>query len=230
MMPKQVGTSFFSLLGLLLSCSRSLGQVELPPLGYDQAALEPYISNETVSYHYGKHHQGYVNNVNGFIEEDPSLANLSLWKLMKKTEGTIFNNVGQVYNHNVYWESLSPDGGDEPTGDILDVIVDSFGSYDAFKDLFTSYASGHFGSGWAWLILLEDGSLDVVDTHDASNPVVERLGFPLLVCDVWEHAYYIDYRNLRADYIDGWWNLVNWERAQSEYNRVMAKWARKAEA
>eukprot|EP00903_Cladosiphon_okamuranus_P017886 g16459.t1 len=164
--------------------------------------------------------------MNAFIEEDPSLAGLSLWKLMKKTEGTIFNNVAQIYNHNLYWNSLSPTGGGEPTGDLYTAIISAFGSYEEFQTAFTAYASGHFGSGWAWLMMHEDGSVDVVDSHDAENPVSEGLGFPLLVCDVWEHAYYLDYQNLRSDYIEGWWALVNWDYAESEYARVLKKWGR----
>ncbi|CAM9289403.1 unnamed protein product, partial [Hapterophycus canaliculatus] len=185
-------------------------------------------SSQTVSFHYGAHHQGYVNNMNAFIDEDPSLAGLSLWKLMKRTEGTIFNNVaqastseGQIYNHNIYWESLSPTGGGMPTGDLYTAIIAAFGTYEAFQDAFSALASGHFGSGWAWLVLYDDGSVGVVDSHDAANPVTDNIGFPLLVCDVWEHAYYLDYQNLRSDYIDGWWALVNWEYAESEYARAL---------
>ncbi|CAM9328620.1 unnamed protein product [Ascophyllum nodosum] len=145
---------------------------------------------------------------------------------MLHTEGTVFNNAAQVYNHNFYWKSLSPDGGGEPVGDLYDDIVESFGTYEYFMDNFTSAASGHFGSGWAWLVQKPDGCLDVVDTHDASNPVVEDLGNPLLTCDVWEHAYYIDYRNLRGDYIDGWWALVNWDFANENYLQAWRRTSR----
>ncbi|CAM9706989.1 unnamed protein product [Scytosiphon promiscuus] len=158
-----------------------------------------------------------VDNMNAFIDEDPSLAGLSLTKLMEQTEGTIFNNVAQIYNHNIYWESLSPNGGGMPTGGLYTAIIAAFGTYEDFQDAFSTLASGHFGSGWAWLVLYDDGSVGVVDSHDAANPVTEDIGYPLLVCDVWEHAYYLDYQNLRSDYIDGWWALVNWEYAASEY-------------
>ncbi|CAM9330965.1 unnamed protein product [Ascophyllum nodosum] len=144
---------------------------------------------------------------------------------MKKTEGSIFNNIAQVYNHNLYWNSMSPDGGGEPTGVLLEAIEDAFGTFADFKDYFTSAATGHFGSGWAWLILTEDGALDVVDSSDAENPVSEDFGFPLLTCDVWEHAYYLDYQNLRATYVDAFWEVVNWEYASNEYTRVVDKWA-----
>ncbi|CAM9489143.1 unnamed protein product [Ectocarpus sp. 8 AP-2014] len=222
-----ITSSRFYLWGALLFsffCSQGYGQVELPALPYGESDLEPYITAETVGFHYGAHHQGYVNNMNAFIEADPELEGLSLWKLMKQTEGTIFNNAAQIYNHNLYWNSLSPSGGGMPTGDLYTAILAAFGSYEDFQTAFTDLASGHFGSGWAWLMMHEDGSVDVVDSHDASNPVSEGLGFPLLVCDVWEHAYYLDYQNLRASYIEGWWALVNWDYAESEYTRVLNKY------
>lgn len=203
--------------GLFLLPHLAMSQVELPVLSYSTDALEPYISNETVQYHYGKHHAAYVNNLNAFIEADDSLANKTLEYIMKNTEGTIFNNAAQVWNHNFYWQSLSPSGGGEPDDDLYDDLVKSFGSYDNFMGNFTSFASGHFGSGWAWLVQNSDGSLEVVDTHDASNPIVECLGNPLLTYDVWEHAYYIDYRNSRSDYIEVFWNLVDWDFANDNY-------------
>eukprot|EP00904_Undaria_pinnatifida_P004740 jgi/Undpi1/14267/HiC_scaffold_9.g03916.m1 len=215
-----------TLLGALMAmlAQPALSQFELMDLPYDDDALEPYVSSETISYHYGKHHAAYVNNLNAIIEEDSSLVGRSLWWFLKKTDGTTFNNAAQIYNHNLYWNSLSPTGGGEPSGDLYDAIVDAFGSYDNFETAFTSAASGHFGSGWAWLVMDRDGAVTVYDTHDATNPVSEDLGFPLLVCDVWEHAYYIDYRNGRSDYIEGWWSLVNWDYASEEYERVMKKY------
>ncbi|CAN0173690.1 unnamed protein product [Ectocarpus fasciculatus] len=158
-----IRSSCFALGGLLFSsfCSQGYGQVELPALPYGESDLEPYITAETVGFHYGKHHQGYVNNMNAFIEADPDLEGLSLWKLMKQTEGTIFNNAAQIYNHNLYWNSLSPSGGGMPTGDLYTAIESAFGSYEDFQTAFTDLASGHFGSGWAWLMMHEDGSVDV---------------------------------------------------------------------
>ncbi|CAM9169145.1 unnamed protein product [Laminaria digitata] len=212
-----------ALVGMLAQSKSAMSQFVLPDLPYADDALEPYISAETISFHYGKHHAAYVNNLNAIIEEDPSLEGRSLWWFMRKTDGTTFNNAAQFYNHNLYWNSLSPTGGGMPNGELLDAIVAAFGTYEAFETVFTSAASGHFGSGWAWLIMDRDGRITVYDTHDATNPVSEDLGFPLLVCDVWEHAYYIDYRNARSDYIESWWSLVNWEYASAEYARVMNK-------
>ncbi len=187
---------------------------ELPALPYEKDALAPHISAETLEYHYGKHHAGYVKKLNAAAESDSSIAGKSLEDLVRTAEGGVFNNAAQIWNHTCYWNSMSPDGGGEPTGKIAEAINASFGSFSDFKEQFSKAAAGHFGSGWAFLV--KDGDrLAIVDTHDAGNPL--RNGkTPLLTCDVWEHAYYIDYRNARPKYIEAWWNLVNWSHAEGK--------------
>lgn len=186
----------------------------LPELPYAQDALAPHISAETLSFHYGKHHQGYVNKLNAAVEADASLAGKSLEDLIQTQQGGVYNNAAQVWNHTFYWQSMSPGGGGEPSGAIADAINKDFGSFGDFKSAFTKAAGGHFGSGWAWLV--KDGDkLVITDTHDAGN-VLPKGVKPILVCDVWEHAYYIDYRNARPQYIEAWWNLVNWDHANSQ--------------
>mmetsp|Transcript_5524 Transcript_5524/g.7783 ORF Transcript_5524/g.7783 Transcript_5524/m.7783 type:complete len:200 (-) Transcript_5524:34-633(-) len=189
--------------------------IVLMTLPYAMSALAPHISEETLTYHYGKHHAAYVTKLNAAIAADESLQDKSLDEIMKSSSGGTFNNAAQVWNHNFYWNSLKPKGGGEPSGPIADKIKESFGDFETFKKDFSNVASGHFGSGWAWLVESEDGKLKVVGTHDASNPIVEKLGNPLITCDVWEHAYYIDYRNSRPNYIAAWWNLVNWDFANA---------------
>jgi Fe-Mn family superoxide dismutase len=187
---------------------------ELPPLPYARDALAPHISAETIDFHYGKHHQTYVTNLNNLVP-GTEFEGLSLEEIVKKSSGGIFNNAAQVWNHTFYWNSLSPKGGGEPTGRLADAITKSFGSFAAFKDEFTKVALGTFGSGWAWLVERPDGSLGIVSTSNAATPLTgpDR---PLLTCDVWEHAYYVDYRNARAKYVEAFWNLVNWEFAASQ--------------
>ncbi len=180
----------------------------LPNLPYPKNALAPHISEETLEYHHGKHHAAYVTNLNKLLEGKPE-ASKSLEEIIMSSDGGVFNNSAQVWNHTFYWHSLSPKGGGEPAGKVASAIKASFGSFADFKDRFSKAAAGHFGSGWAWLVK-RGGSLDVVDTHDAGNPLTQELT-PLLTCDVWEHAYYIDYRNARPEYIKAFWNLVNWE-------------------
>ena len=184
---------------------------ELPDLPYAKDALAPHISKETLEYHYGKHHAGYVKKLNAAVEGDSSLAGKSLEDLIKTKSGGVFNNAAQIWNHTFYWNSLSPNGGGEPTGAIKDAIDKSFGSFDAFKEKFSAEAKGHFGSGWAWLVKNGD-KLEIVSTHDAGNPLTDGKK-PVLTCDVWEHAYYIDYRNARPDYVGAFWKLVNWDFA-----------------
>jgi Fe-Mn family superoxide dismutase len=180
----------------------------LPELPYSKDALAPHISAETLDYHHGKHHAAYVNNLNKLVDADPSLAGKSLEDIVRTAKGGLFNQAAQVWNHTFYWNSLSPSGGGEPTGKVADAIKASFGSFSDFKEKLSATAAGHFGSGWAWLV--KDGSkLAIVDTHDAGNPLTEGKT-PLLTCDVWEHAYYVDYRNARPKYIEAFWNLVNW--------------------
>lgn len=181
----------------------------LPPLPYSLDALVPHISQETLEYHYGKHHATYVKNLNNLIE-GTEFADLSLEEVIQKSSGGIFNNAAQVWNHTFYWHCLSPNGGNEPTGKLADAINKSFGSFAAFKESFTQTAATTFGSGWAWLILDDEKNLKIVSTSNAGTPIAEHKT-PLLTCDVWEHAYYIDYRNVRPDYIKAFWNLVNWD-------------------
>ena len=183
---------------------------ELPALPYDKNALAPHISAETLEYHHGKHHQKYVNTLNSLVDGTPD-ANKSLEELIKSTSGKLFNQAAQVWNHTFYWNCLSPKGGGAPTGKIADAINSTFGSFEKFKEAFNAAAGSHFGSGWAWLVKdASTGELRVVDTHDAGNPMTEG-HTPLLTCDVWEHAFYIDYRNAKPKYLEAFWNLVNWD-------------------
>ena len=181
----------------------------LPELPYALDALAPQISKETLEYHYGKHHQTYVTNLNKLTDGKPE-AGKALEALIKTAKGPVFNNAAQVWNHTFYWNCLKPQGGGLPTGALLEAINTSFGSFDEFKTLFTSMAVGLFGSGWAWLVKDDDGTLGVEAMSNAGNPLTNGQT-PLLTCDVWEHAYYIDYRNARAKYMETFWNLVNWD-------------------
>lgn len=183
----------------------------LPPLPYAIDALAPHISQETLEYHYGKHHQTYVTNLNNLVA-GTEFENAPLEEVVKKSSGGMFNNAAQVWNHTFYWNSLSPKGGGEPTGAVLDGIVKKWGDFAAFKDAFNKSAAGNFGSGWTWLVKKADGSLDIVNTSNAATPLTTD-DAPLLTCDVWEHAYYIDYRNARPKYLETFWKLVNWEFA-----------------
>jgi len=185
---------------------------ELMQLPYAMDALEPHISRETLEYHYGKHHQTYVNTLNGLVEGTPD-AELSLEDLVKKASGKLFNQAAQVWNHNFYWQSLSPNGGGEPDGELKAAIEKRWGSVDAFRKEFTEQTVANFASGWGWLVKKADGSLDIVQTDDAETPLSDDSLTPLLTCDIWEHAYYIDYRNARPKYMEAFWKLVNWEFA-----------------
>ncbi|MEE9412142.1 MAG: Fe-Mn family superoxide dismutase [Methylococcales bacterium] len=186
---------------------------ELPALPYAQDALQPTISAETLEYHYGKHHQAYVTNLNNLIE-GTEFADLSLEDIVAKAAGGIFNNAAQVWNHTFYWNSLSPQGGGNPSGVLADQINSAFGSVDAFKEQFSKAGATQFGSGWVWLVKKSDGSLAIYSTANAECPLTQG-DTPLLTCDVWEHAYYIDYRNARPKYLEAFWNLVNWDFAAS---------------
>ncbi len=185
---------------------------ELPALPYASDALAPHMSAETLSFHHGKHHNAYVTKLNAGIE-GTAYADLSLIDCIRKAhaEGNsgIFNNAAQHFNHSFFWKCLSPNGGGAPTGAVADAINASFGSFEAFQQAFTNAAATHFGSGWAWLVRNGD-KLEVISTHDADSPVAHGLE-PLLTCDVWEHAYYVDYRNARPDFIKAFWSLVNWD-------------------
>lgn len=183
----------------------------LPPLPYEKNALAPHISEETLEYHYGKHHQTYVTNLNN-LTAGTELESKSLEDLIRTQKGGIFNNAAQVWNHTFYWNSLSPHSGGTPKGKIAEAIDKSFGSFESFKEQFTKAAIGQFGSGWAWLVKDSSGNLAIEATSNAECPI-QTGKTPILTCDVWEHAYYIDYRNARAKYVEAWWILVNWEFA-----------------
>ena len=182
---------------------------ELPNLPYELNALEPHISKETLEYHYGKHHKTYVDNLNKLVPGS-EFEGLSLEKIIQKSSGGIFNNAAQVWNHTFYWHCLSPNGGGKPSGELLDKIVSSFGSFEEFKEKFTNTSITTFGSGWGWLVKNPDDTLDIISTSNAGTPIKEGKT-ALLTCDVWEHAYYIDYRNARPKYLESFWNLVNWD-------------------
>ena len=181
---------------------------ELPKLPYALDALEPHISKETLEYHYGKHHQTYVTNLNNLVK-GTDLENKSLEELIKTTEGGIFNNAAQVWNHTFYWNCLAPNAGGAPTGKIAEAINKAFGSFEEFKKQFNDAAIKNFGSGWTWLVKNSDGKLAIVSTSNAGTPLTTDAK-PLLTVDVWEHAYYIDYRNARVKYLEEFWALVNW--------------------
>lgn len=181
----------------------------LPELPYAKNALEPHISSETLEYHYGKHHQAYVTNLNKLIP-GTEFESMDLEEIIKKSKGGIFNNAAQVWNHTFYWHCLSPNGGGEPNGKLAEAINKHFESFSKFKELFTQTAITTFGSGWAWLVQDNAGALKIISTSNAGTPMTEGLT-ALMTCDVWEHAYYIDYRNARPDYVSAFWALVNWD-------------------
>ncbi len=183
----------------------------LPALPYAMDALAPHISKETLEYHYGKHHQAYVTNLNNLIK-GTEFENASLEDIVKKSSGGIFNNGAQVWNHTFYWNSMKPNGGGAPAGAVADKIKAKWGSFEQFKEAFSKAGATNFGSGWTWLVKKADGSVDIVNTSNAGNPMTGG-DKPLLTCDVWEHAYYIDYRNARPKYLEAFWNLVNWDFA-----------------
>jgi Fe-Mn family superoxide dismutase len=183
---------------------------QLPELPFAKDALEPHISKETLDYHYDKHHNTYVVKLNGLIE-GTDFEGKSLEDIIKTSSGGVFNNAAQVWNHTFYWHCLSPNGGGEPTGDVAEAITKAFGSFDEFKTQFTNAAVTNFGSGWTWLVKKADGSVAIVNTSNAETPVTHDGETPLLTVDVWEHAYYIDYRNVRPDYLAAFWKLVNWD-------------------
>ncbi|MDX3774268.1 superoxide dismutase [Fe] [Chromatiaceae bacterium AAb-1] len=185
---------------------------ELPALPYAKDALQPHISSETLDYHYGKHHNTYVVKLNSLIE-GTDYADKSLEEIIRTSEGGIFNNAAQIWNHTFYWHSLSPNGGGEPTGALADAINAKWGSFAAFKAAFNDKAVNNFGSSWTWLVKKADGSLDIVNTSNAATPLTDSSLTPLLTVDLWEHAYYIDYRNVRPTYLEAFWALANWKFA-----------------
>ncbi|HLM54234.1 MAG TPA: Fe-Mn family superoxide dismutase [Pseudoxanthomonas sp.] len=185
--------------------------IELPPLPYDRAALEPHISAETLDFHHGKHHKTYVDNLNKLIE-GTEFEQMPLEEIVRKSQGGMFNNAAQVWNHTFYWNCLKPaaQGGGEPSGKLAELIKQAFGDFAKFKEEFSKTAITTFGSGWGWLVQRPDGSLALVSTSNAVTPLTGE-DKPLLTCDVWEHAYYIDYRNARPKYVESFWALVNWD-------------------
>jgi Fe-Mn family superoxide dismutase len=187
--------------------------IQLPPLKYARDALAPHISAETIDFHYGKHHQTYVDNLNKLVKDTP-MDQLDLVDIVKQSSGGVFNNAAQVWNHTFYWDSLSPNGGGTPGGKLAAAIDAGFGSFEAFKEKFTQTALTTFGSGWAWLVQKADGSLALVSTSNAATPLTGE-DTALLTCDVWEHAYYVDYRNARAKYVEAFWNLVDWTAVEA---------------
>jgi Fe-Mn family superoxide dismutase len=189
---------------------------ELPALPYEKNALEPHISAETLEFHYGKHHATYVTKLNGLVE-GTELATKSLEEIIKNSDGGVFNNAAQIWNHTFYWNSLSPNGGGEAKGALADAINAKWGSFADFKTAFNDKAVNNFGSSWTWLVKLADGSLDIVNTSNADNPLTQEGVTPLLTCDLWEHAYYIDYRNVRPNYLVAYWALANWDFAANNF-------------
>jgi len=188
----------------------------LPALPYAKNALSPHMSAETLEYHYGKHHQAYVTNLNNLIP-GTEFENLSLDGIVMKASGGIFNNAAQVWNHSFFWNCLSPQGGGAPTGALAAAIDQRFGSFAAFKEEFAKTAVTTFGSGWGWLVKNTDGSLELMSTSNAGTPMTSGKK-ALLTCDVWEHAYYIDYRNLRPKFVEAFWNLVNWQFVANNFS------------
>jgi Fe-Mn family superoxide dismutase len=187
----------------------------LPPLPYEKNALEPVISAETIDFHYGKHHQAYVTNLNNLIP-GTEFETMSLEDIIMKSSGGVFNNAAQVWNHTFYWNCLSPNGGGAPTGALADAINAQFGSFDAFKEAFNKSGATNFGSGWTWLVKNADGSLEIFNTSNAGTPMTSGKK-ALLTIDVWEHAYYIDYRNARPKYLETIWDKINWDFVAKNY-------------
>lgn len=187
----------------------------LPELPYAMNALEPHISKETLEFHYGKHHATYVTKLNGLID-GTDFAGKDLEAIVKSSSAGVFNNSAQIWNHTFYWNSMSPNGGGEPTGALADAINAKWGSFEDFKTAFNDMAVNNFGSSWTWLVKNVDGSLDIVNTSNAATPITGD-ATPLFTVDLWEHAYYIDYRNVRPNYLAAFWSLVNWEFANANF-------------
>lgn len=188
---------------------------ELPKLPYALNALEPVISQKTLEFHYGKHHQAYVNNLNNLVP-GTRFENASLETIIKEADGGIFNNGAQVWNHTFFFHSLAPNAGVEPSGALADAIKKDFGSFAEFKEKFSKAAVTLFGSGWAWLVKNEAGKLEIVQESNAGNPIRKGLN-PILTCDVWEHAYYLDYQNRRPDFVESFWKLVDWKTVGARF-------------
>ncbi len=188
---------------------------ELPKLPYELDALEPMISKRTLEFHYGKHHQTYVTNLNNLIAET-RYENSDIETIIKDADGPLFNNAAQVWNHTFYFEELIKNGKPAPQGVFAEALEKSFGNYAGFKDTFAKAAIGLFGSGWVWLVKNQSGTLEIINESNAGNPLRRGLK-PLLTCDVWEHAYYLDYQNRRADYINAFWSIINWDVIEKRF-------------
>jgi superoxide dismutase, Fe-Mn family len=189
--------------------------IELPALPYAMDALEPFISKRTMEFHYGKHHQTYVTNINKLVV-GTEFEKATLEDMIKKASGGIFNNAAQVWNHTFYWNCFKPKGGGEPKGKLAEDINKTFGSFTAFKEKFIAASTTLFGSGWSWLVKKADGTLEIVQESNAGNPL-RNGNTPLLTCDVWEHAYYLDYQNRRPDYVNTFWDYIDWDTVAKRY-------------
>jgi Fe-Mn family superoxide dismutase len=190
----------------------------LPRLPFGLGALAPHLSTETLEFHWGQHHRAYVDTVNRLIP-GTALAELDLPELVRRSSGAVFNSAAQHFNHSLYWQSLSPNGGGEPKGTLGEALRRHYGSFVAFRTAFAEQAGAHFGSGWAWLVRKPDDAVEIQLTHDAGCPLTSG-DSPLLACDLWEHAYYIDYRNLRRRYLESFWSLANWEFAEARFDEL----------
>lgn len=217
---------FNTALAAQAQAQQSTGTIKLPPLKYAYNALEPYIDTETMRFHHSKHHAAYVKNLNAALEKYPQLKNRSVEQLLRDLDSvpedirrTIRNNGGGHVNHTMFWQIMSPDGGGEPTGAIAGAIKQNFGSFEAFKKRFNAAGVGRFGSGWAWVIRNRNGDLQIISTPNQDSPLMEG-NYPIMGNDVWEHAYYLKYQNRRADYLNAWWNVVNWNEINQRLLRA----------
>ncbi|MDX1662264.1 MAG: superoxide dismutase [Candidatus Promineifilaceae bacterium] len=199
---------------------------ELPPLPYAEDALEPHIDARTMSIHHDKHHAGYTRKLNSALEGHGEWQNRSIEEILSNIDQlpeeiitAVRNNGGGYHNHSLFWKVMSPDGGGQPSGELASAINQKFGSFEAFKEKFSEAASGRFGSGWGWLVVTEDGGLDVYNTPNQNSPLMQG-DTPILGLDVWEHAYYLKYQNRRGDYVDAWWNVVNWDQVADNYKNA----------
>jgi Fe-Mn family superoxide dismutase len=209
--------------------NKNIMAYELPNLPYAADALEPHIDAQTMEIHHGKHHNTYITKLNGALEGHDALASKDIWDLVANLDavpenirGAVRNNGGGHANHSLFWSIMGPNGGGEPTGALGEAITSTFGSFDAFKDQFEAAGATRFGSGWAWLIVNKAGALEVVSTPNQDNPVMDGSGKIVIGCDVWEHAYYLRYQNRRPDYLKAWWNVVNWDAANQNYEAAKA--------
>ena len=202
---------------------------ELPKLAYASDALEPHIDSQTMEIHHGKHHNTYITKLNAALEGQDALSSKDIWSLISNLgdipeaiRGAVRNNGGGHANHSLFWSIMGPNGGGEPVGALGEAIQSAFGSFDAFKEKFEAAGATRFGSGWAWLIVNNQGQLEVVSTPNQDNPVMDGSGKPVIGCDVWEHAYYLRYQNRRPDYMKAWWNAVDWNAAAVNYEAAKA--------